>query len=72
MRPADAEATVRALSPSSYGHTGFVGNSLWVDPERQLVAAVLTNNVFFGRHDRQIMPFRRRFHDTLINALETN
>jgi CubicO group peptidase (beta-lactamase class C family) len=72
MRPTDPEATVHAFSPNSYGHTGFVGNSLWVDPERQLVAAVLTNNVFFGRHDRQIMPFRRRFHDTLINALETN
>ncbi len=72
MRPADPEATVRALSPKSYGHTGFVGSSIWVDPERHLVAALLTNNVFFGRQDRQIMPFRRRFHDALINALEKN
>jgi CubicO group peptidase (beta-lactamase class C family) len=71
MRPADPTATVHALSPSSYGHTGFVGNSLWIDPERQLVAALLTNNVFFGRQDRTILTFRRQFHDTLINALES-
>ncbi|RMF50629.1 MAG: class A beta-lactamase-related serine hydrolase, partial [Chloroflexota bacterium] len=55
MRPTEPEATVRALSARSYGHTGFVGNSLWVDPERQLVVALLTNNVFFGRQERTIL-----------------
>lgn len=71
LRSADPDSSVYALSPRSYGHTGFVGNSLWIDPERQLVAAVLTNNIFFGRQDRQIFSFRRRFHDLLIKALET-
>jgi len=33
------------FSPSSFGHLGFTGTSLWIDPERQLVAALLSNRV---------------------------
>jgi CubicO group peptidase (beta-lactamase class C family) len=57
------------FSPESYGHTGFVGNSLWIDPERQLVCAVLTNNVFYGREKSGIIEFRKSFHDRVIQAL---
>jgi len=58
------------FSAESYGHTGFVGNSLWVDPERELICALLTNNVFYGRDKDTIVAFRKRFHDTIIEALE--
>ncbi|MCS6898632.1 MAG: serine hydrolase domain-containing protein [Myxococcales bacterium] len=33
------------FSPKSFGHLGFTGTSLWIDPERQLVAALLSNRV---------------------------
>jgi CubicO group peptidase (beta-lactamase class C family) len=70
MRSPEGSSSGQFFSPNSYGHTGFVGNSLWVDPERQLVAVLLTNNIFYGRQDRLIFGFRVRFHDTLITALE--
>jgi CubicO group peptidase (beta-lactamase class C family) len=33
------------LSPRAYGHTGYTGTSLWIDPERQLFVVLLTNRV---------------------------
>jgi len=60
----------RYFSPNSFGHTGFTGTSVWVDPERQLVVALLTNRVFFGRDPEPITAFRQTFHDTVIEALE--
>lgn len=37
------------LSPDTFGHGGFTGTSLWVDPQRQLSVACLTNRVYYGR-----------------------
>jgi len=31
------------LGPTAFGHTGFTGTSLWIDPERDLFVIVLTN-----------------------------
>jgi CubicO group peptidase (beta-lactamase class C family) len=31
------------LGPHSYGHTGYTGTSLWIDPDRQVFVIVLTN-----------------------------
>jgi serine-type D-Ala-D-Ala carboxypeptidase len=58
------------FNEGSYGHTGFVGNSLWVDPKRQLVVALLTNAVFFGRDHMGTIAFRPIFHNAVIAALE--
>lgn len=33
----------RVLGPTAFGHTGFTGTSLWIDPERDLFVIVLTN-----------------------------
>jgi CubicO group peptidase (beta-lactamase class C family) len=57
-----------ALSPSSYGHYGFTGTSLWIDPERALVAVLLTNRVFYGRSSNTaISDSRKRFHELAIS-----
>ena len=53
------------FSPSSYGHTGFTGTSLWIDPTRRLVVACLTNRVYDGRDPAGITVFRPALH-TLI------
>jgi len=50
------------LSQTSFGHTGFTGTSLYIDPERELVIACLTNEVFNGRQDRKIGAFRVTLH----------
>ncbi|MDQ2859113.1 MAG: beta-lactamase family protein [Candidatus Eremiobacteraeota bacterium] len=40
-----------AMSRSTFGHTGFTGTCCWADPERDLGVVLLTNAVYFGRHD---------------------
>jgi CubicO group peptidase (beta-lactamase class C family) len=57
------------FAPGSFGHTGFTGTSLWMDPSRSLVVALLTNRVHFGRTD-QILRLRPRFHNAVAAALE--
>lgn len=57
-------------SAGSYGHTGFTGTSLWVDPQRQLVCAMLTNRVYHGRDPDGIHAFRRAAHDLIVEAVD--
>ena len=54
------------LSRSSFGHTGFTGTSLYIDPEHELVIACLTNEVYNGRMDRGIGAFRVKLHEEVI------
>jgi serine-type D-Ala-D-Ala carboxypeptidase len=42
----------RFLSTRSYGHTGFTGTSLWIDPDRQMFVVLLTNRVHAARARR--------------------
>lgn len=58
-------------SMSSYGHTGFTGTSLWIDPERELVSAVLTNRVYPGRKVEGIHDFRRAVHDLIVKGVKS-
>ena len=39
----------RFLGPTAYGHTGFTGTSMWIDPERQMFVILLTNRVHAAR-----------------------
>ncbi len=58
------------FSARSYGHTGFTGTSLWIDPDRALVVACLTNRVYYGREKVGIHAFRQTIHDLIVEALE--
>jgi serine-type D-Ala-D-Ala carboxypeptidase len=58
-----------ALSAGSYGHTGFTGTSLWIDPERELVVTCFSNRVYYGREREGIEAFRRAFHNLLADGL---
>ena len=40
------------LSSSAYGHTGFTGTSLWIDPEREMFVVLLTNRVHAAKARR--------------------
>ena len=71
MLKADSDSSAGGLyGGSAYGHTGFTGTSLWIDPERQLVSAVLTNRVYHGRHDEGIHAFRRAIHDLIVESVD--
>ena len=57
----------------TFGHLGFTGCSLWVDPNRYLSVALLTNRVFPTRANvHGIKAFRPHFHDTLIAHIESS
>jgi CubicO group peptidase (beta-lactamase class C family) len=43
--PAPQSSAGRYFSPRSFGHTGFTGTSIWMDPERGLFVVLLTNRV---------------------------
>ncbi|MEU7404470.1 serine hydrolase, partial [Streptomyces sp. NPDC044948] len=51
------------FGPDSYGHTGFTGTSLWVDPATERYAVLLTNRVHPTRTGDGIVAVRRAFHD---------
>ncbi len=56
----------RYFSPSSFGHTGFTGTSLWIDPKRDQVVAVLSNRVYPQRDVVDFKAFRPRLHNLLL------
>lgn len=51
-------------SDETYGHTGFVGTSMWRDPRTSLSAILLTNRIYYGRDTTtlKIQQFREKFH----------
>ena len=51
------------LSPSAFGHVGFTGTSLWIDPPRDRYYVLLTNRVCGGGTEAEIKEVRRAFHD---------
>jgi CubicO group peptidase (beta-lactamase class C family) len=42
----------RYLSENAFGHTGFTGTSMWIDPERDMFVILLTNRVYDARARR--------------------
>jgi len=56
------------FSSRSFGHLGYTGTSLWIDPERDLGAVLLTNRTWPTRENKRIQQVRPRFHD-LVSVL---
>ncbi len=56
------------FSPRAFGHTGFTGTSLWMDPAIGMEAVILTNRVHYGRfvNIEKIKRFRKRIHTALV------
>ncbi|HOU11516.1 MAG TPA: serine hydrolase domain-containing protein [Anaerolineae bacterium] len=66
----DPEASSNPFSQRAFGHTGFTGTCLWMDPERDLVVALLTNEVYNGRQDRGIAGLRVAVHRAIVEAVD--
>jgi beta-N-acetylhexosaminidase len=58
------------LSVHSFGHTGFTGTSLWMDPERRLFVILLTNRVHPSRENNAIRGVRAQVADAVARGLE--
>ena len=63
--PSPPSSSGQFFSPNSFGHLGFTGTSLWIDPERELEVVLLSNRVRFGRDNKKIQEFRKTIHDII-------
>lgn len=54
------------FSERSFGHLGYTGTSVWVDPIRKLEVVILSNRVHPTRKNEKIREFRPRLHDLII------
>lgn len=66
----DSEASSNPFSPKTFGHTGFTGTCLWIDPTRELVVAFLTNDVYAGREGRGIADLRVQVHRAVVESVD--
>jgi CubicO group peptidase (beta-lactamase class C family) len=57
------------LSPTSFGHTGFTGTSLWIDPAHHLAIVLLSNRVNPTRDNPRWAPVRARIADLVMTTL---
>jgi beta-glucosidase-like glycosyl hydrolase/CubicO group peptidase (beta-lactamase class C family) len=67
--PSGRSSSGKFFSASSFGHTGFTGVSIWIDPERELFTILLTNRVHPTRENRKLYDVRAGFHDAVIEAI---
>jgi CubicO group peptidase (beta-lactamase class C family) len=68
-KSAEGSSAGTLLSPRSFGHTGFTGTSIWIDPERQLFVILLTNRVYPTRENNLIREARPAVADAVMRAL---
>ena len=69
MAPTPNSSSGHYFSQHSFGHLGYTGTSIWIDPDRQLFVILLTNRVFPTRANDRIAAVRPAVHDAVIEAL---
>ncbi len=68
-KSAESSSAGTLFSPRSFGHTGFTGTSMWIDPARQLFVILLTNRVHPTRDNQLIREARPAVADAVVRAL---
>ena len=67
MRPTSSCGT--RMSPAAFGHTGFTGTSLWLDPATGVYVVLLTNRVHPTRTNDRIQQVRPALHDAVMSEV---
>lgn len=67
--PSSVSSAGRFFSPRSFGHTGYTGTSIWVDPERGLFVVLLTNRVNSRGEATRHAQLRRDVADAVQSAI---
>lgn len=67
--PVQPSSSGRYFSSTSFGHTGFTGTSIWIDPQRELFVILLTNRVNPTRANEKIRKVRPELHDAIVESL---
>jgi CubicO group peptidase (beta-lactamase class C family) len=69
-RSAEGSSAGTFFSSRSFGHTGFTGTSIWIDPERNLFVILLTNRVYPTRENNLIRQARPAVADAVVRAID--
>ena len=69
--PSSPSQSGKYFSSRSYGHLGYTGTSLWIDPARELSITLLTNRTWPDCSNQTIKQVRPNFHDAVIKAMES-
>jgi CubicO group peptidase (beta-lactamase class C family) len=67
--PSSPSQSGKYFGPAAFGHLGYTGTSLWIDPDRQVSITLLTNRTWPDCSNQAIKQVRPRFHDAVIEAL---
>ncbi len=67
--PSNNSSAGHYFSPRSFGHTGYTGTSIWVDPEKQLYVILFTNRVDPTSANQKQAPLRRAVADAVQTAV---
>jgi CubicO group peptidase (beta-lactamase class C family) len=70
VSPGGKSSAGSRFSPTSWGHLGFTGTSIWVDPEKDLAVILLSNRVWPTPENIKIRKFRPVLHDTVVECVE--
>ncbi|HEX2190715.1 MAG TPA: serine hydrolase, partial [Longimicrobiaceae bacterium] len=57
------------FSARSFGHTGFTGTSVWIDPEQELFVVLLTNRTYGDAGQRAVLELREKVHDAVARSI---
>jgi CubicO group peptidase (beta-lactamase class C family) len=68
--PSSPSQSGKHFSAAAFGHLGYTGTSLWIDPVRQLSVTLLTNRTWPDCANQAIKEVRPTFHDAVIEAVE--
>jgi CubicO group peptidase (beta-lactamase class C family) len=66
--PSGTSSAGSHLSAQAFGHTGFTGTSIWMDPTQDLFVILLTNRVHPTRENTRILAVRRAVADAAVEA----
>ena len=67
--PSHPSSSGKFFTNASFGHLGFTGTSLWIDPTRDLIVVMLSNRVHPTRTNDKIRDFRPKIHDIIVEEL---
>lgn len=68
--PSSPSQSGKYFSSRSYGHLGYTGTSLWIDPVRELAVVLLTNRTWPDASNQSIKSVRPRFYDAVVEAID--
>ena len=67
--PAERSSGGDYVTSEAFGHTGYTGTSIWMDPVLDLWVVLLTNRVHPTRDNQKHVPLRRAVHDAVARSI---